>query len=119
MALLTLVLALFATGHPGRVNGTYEKSVARLPYIIVYALSEYTGISKDQAELLSGYVAAMQNGSGIFRKGALDQLTDTSQTDSFNIFGWYPFGGAPVDESAQDGLSTEERIRQQEAENGG
>ena len=32
-------LALFATGHPGRVNGTYEKSVARLPYIIVYTLS--------------------------------------------------------------------------------
>ncbi|WP_372730422.1 type II toxin-antitoxin system RelE/ParE family toxin [Novosphingobium sp.] len=33
-------LALFATGHPGRVNGTYEKSVARLPYIIVYTLSD-------------------------------------------------------------------------------
>lgn len=27
----------FATGHPGRVNGTYEKSVSRLPYIIAYA----------------------------------------------------------------------------------
>lgn len=33
-------LALFATGHPGRVKGTYEKSVARLPYIIVYILSD-------------------------------------------------------------------------------
>ena len=33
-------LALFATGHPGRVSGTYEKSVARLPYIIVYTLSD-------------------------------------------------------------------------------
>lgn len=33
-------LALFATGHPGRVNGTYEKSVACLPYIIVYTLSD-------------------------------------------------------------------------------
>lgn len=33
-------LAQFATGHPGRVNGTYEKSVARLPYIIVYTLSD-------------------------------------------------------------------------------
>lgn len=29
----------FATGHPGRVAGTYEKSVSRLPYIIAYALS--------------------------------------------------------------------------------
>lgn len=84
--------------------------------VIAYSLSEYTGISKDQAELLSGYIAAMQNGSGIFRKGALDQLTDTSQTDSFNIFGWYPFGGAPVDEAPQDGLSAEERIRQTETE---
>lgn len=33
-------LADFATGHPGRVTGTYEKSVTRLPYIIAYALSE-------------------------------------------------------------------------------
>ncbi|API61294.1 type II toxin-antitoxin system RelE/ParE family toxin [Sphingobium scionense] len=33
-------LADFATGHPGRVSGTYEKSVAGLPYIIAYALSE-------------------------------------------------------------------------------
>lgn len=29
----------FATGHPGRVAGTYEKSVRGLPYIIAYALS--------------------------------------------------------------------------------
>lgn len=30
----------FATGHPGRVSGTYEKSVRRLPYIITYGLSD-------------------------------------------------------------------------------
>ncbi|NLR70763.1 type II toxin-antitoxin system RelE/ParE family toxin [Novosphingobium sp. ERN07] len=35
-----VALADFATGHPGRVAGTYEKSVSRLPYVIVYALSE-------------------------------------------------------------------------------
>ncbi len=28
----------FATGHPGRVAGTYEKSVGGSPYIIVYAI---------------------------------------------------------------------------------
>jgi plasmid stabilization system protein ParE len=28
----------YATGHPGRVGGTYEKSVRRLPYVIAYAL---------------------------------------------------------------------------------
>lgn len=33
-------LADFATGRPGRVSGTYEKSIARLPYILAYALSE-------------------------------------------------------------------------------
>jgi len=33
-------LGEFATGHPGRVARTYEKSVDRLPYIIAYALSE-------------------------------------------------------------------------------
>jgi plasmid stabilization system protein ParE len=27
-----------AIGRPGRVTGTYEKSVPRLPYIIVYAI---------------------------------------------------------------------------------
>jgi len=32
-------LADFATGHPGRVGGTYEKAIRRLPYIIAYALS--------------------------------------------------------------------------------
>jgi plasmid stabilization system protein ParE len=30
----------FATGHPGRVSGTYEKSVRGLPYVIAYSLSE-------------------------------------------------------------------------------
>ncbi|MFZ2997235.1 type II toxin-antitoxin system RelE/ParE family toxin [Sphingobium sp.] len=33
-------LGEFATGHPGRVSGTYEKSVNRLPYIVAYALNE-------------------------------------------------------------------------------
>lgn len=37
-------LADFATGHPGRVSGTYEKSVSRLPYIIAYALIEHQGL---------------------------------------------------------------------------
>jgi toxin ParE1/3/4 len=30
----------FATGHPGRVAGTYEKSVSGLPYILAYALTD-------------------------------------------------------------------------------
>lgn len=33
----------FATGHPGRVAGTYEKSVPRLPYVIAYALNDKSG----------------------------------------------------------------------------
>lgn len=33
-------LGEFATGRPGRVSGTYEKSVSRLPYIVAYALSD-------------------------------------------------------------------------------
>lgn len=32
-------LGIFATGHPGRVKKTYEKSVPRLPYVIAYALT--------------------------------------------------------------------------------
>ncbi len=38
-------LSEFATGHPGRVPQTYEKSVAGLPYIIAYAIDH-----GDQAE---------------------------------------------------------------------
>ncbi len=33
-------LGTFATGHPGRVSGTYEKSIAGLPYVIAYALTD-------------------------------------------------------------------------------
>ena len=33
-------LGNYATGHPGRVSGTYEKSITRLPYVIAYALTD-------------------------------------------------------------------------------
>jgi toxin ParE1/3/4 len=33
-------LGTYATGHPGRVSGTYEKSVSGLPYVIAYALTD-------------------------------------------------------------------------------
>lgn len=33
------VLSEIPTGRPGRVTDTYEKSVTRLPYIIVYAIT--------------------------------------------------------------------------------
>ena len=36
-------LGEFATGRPGRVSGTYEKSLARYPYIIAYELRQVTG----------------------------------------------------------------------------
>jgi len=32
-------LSEIPTGRPGRVTGTYEKSVSRLPYVIAYAIS--------------------------------------------------------------------------------
>jgi len=41
-------LADMATGRPGRVTGTYEKPVPRLPYILVYAL-----VSNDGHEAIS------------------------------------------------------------------
>ena len=36
-------LGEFATGRPGRVSGTYEKSLARHPYIIAYELRDVAG----------------------------------------------------------------------------
>lgn len=37
-----------ATGRPGRVSGTYEKSVSGLPYVIAYAL-----VPSDAAETVA------------------------------------------------------------------
>jgi toxin ParE1/3/4 len=36
-------LGEMSTGRPGRVSGTYEKRVARLPYIIAYAVTNRLG----------------------------------------------------------------------------
>lgn len=36
-------LGEFATGRPGRVNGTYEKLVPRLSYILAYAIAFQDG----------------------------------------------------------------------------
>ena len=36
-------LGEMATGRPGRVSGTYEKSVTRLPYIVAYSLTRKGG----------------------------------------------------------------------------
>jgi len=33
----------FATGRPGRVSGTYEKTLPRYPYIIAYELRDVAG----------------------------------------------------------------------------
>ena len=38
-----LALGEMPTGRPGRVTGTYEKSVTRLPYILAYAISQAGG----------------------------------------------------------------------------
>lgn len=38
----------FATGRPGRVAGTYERSVTALPYIIVYEI-----IPRDTGEVVA------------------------------------------------------------------
>lgn len=38
-----LALGDMPTGRPGRVTGTYEKSVTGLPYILAYAISRAGG----------------------------------------------------------------------------
>jgi toxin ParE1/3/4 len=44
-------LGAAATGRPGRVNGTYEKSVTGRPYIIAYALFPLSGANEGVAIL--------------------------------------------------------------------
>ncbi len=36
-------LSAHSTGHKGRVTGTYEKSIPKLPYIIAYAVEAVKG----------------------------------------------------------------------------
>lgn len=36
-------LSALATGRPGRVTGTYEKLIGRLPYVIAYTLTGQGG----------------------------------------------------------------------------
>ncbi len=36
-------LGEMTTGRPGRIGGTYDKLVARLPYIIAYAVTKEAG----------------------------------------------------------------------------
>ena len=38
-----LALGNMPTGRPGRVTGTYEKSVTGLPYVVVYAITQTGG----------------------------------------------------------------------------
>lgn len=38
-----MALGDIATGRPGRVAGSYEKSISRLPYIIVYKMRLIAG----------------------------------------------------------------------------
>jgi len=38
-----LALGEMPTGRPGRVTGTYEKSVTGLPYILAYAIAQVSG----------------------------------------------------------------------------
>jgi len=45
---LTLLAVLPRLGHPGQVGGTFEKGVARVPYLIVYRLD----ISDAERELV-------------------------------------------------------------------
>ena len=45
---LTLLAVLPRLGHPGAVNGTFERSVPRLPYLIVYRID----MIDDQRELV-------------------------------------------------------------------
>lgn len=52
----------FATGHPGRVVGTYEKSVRGLPYIIAYEIDR-----KDGAETIA--VLHVIHGARDWREG--------------------------------------------------
>lgn len=52
-------LGEFATGRPGRVSGTYEKSLARHPYIIAYEPAGRSGPGKRRDRARHPHVAGL------------------------------------------------------------
>lgn len=51
-------LSTFATGHPDRVANTYEKTVSKLPYVIVY---ELTGHGAVETVVILRFIHASRN----------------------------------------------------------
>lgn len=87
--------------------------------VVVYALSEYKGLSKPTADLINGYMKAISTGGDPFRKRQVDQAIDSDQVEGFGNsrvgFGgslFDPFG-VNADAAEETGLSPEEVLRQQ------
>lgn len=87
--------------------------------VVVYALSEYKGLSKPTADLINGYMKAISAGGDPFRKRQVDQAIDNDQVEGFGN-SRVGFGGSLFDpfgvnagEAEETGLSPEEVLRQQ------
>jgi soluble lytic murein transglycosylase-like protein len=95
--------------------------------VLTYALSEYKGLSKPMAEVLTSYVTQLRMGVGIFRPKAVDNIADQEQVDSFGydfqqeplvrgikrVFGVDP---GPLPGQENEGLSPEEQLRLKQTE---
>lgn len=89
--------------------------------VIVYALSEYKGLSKPTADLIGGYMKAISLGGDPFRTRQVDQAIDSDQVEGFfrpNIFGggralFDPFGVQTPPADAGTVPTAEELLRQQ------
>jgi hypothetical protein len=101
--------------------------------VLAYSISEYKGMSKPMADILSSYVVQLRDGTGIFRPQAIDSALDQEQVDSFSGYSsggramLGPVLGPPVDAivdlsralrngtQVDEGLSPEEQLRAAEA----
>jgi hypothetical protein len=87
--------------------------------VVIYALSEYKGLSKPTADLINGYMKAISVGGDPFRKRQVDQAIDNDQVEGFGNsrigFGGSLFDPFGVNAGAAEetGLSPEEVLRQQ------
>jgi uncharacterized protein YcbK (DUF882 family) len=90
--------------------------------VLTYALSEYTGLDKGKAELLTKMVTAFQTGSGPFRAVDVDTIEDQGQVERFLMPAPFQMlqpitdllGGASG-ATEEDGLSPEEQLRAADA----
>ena len=93
------------------IFGDYAEEVS------TYSVTEYKGVSRNMAELITGYMQLIEAGKDPLKMNTVSKAIDKDQVERFSVFGsirnWL-FGG-----DDDEGMSAEELLRQSEREGDG